>query len=465
MLHNNINTGPDVILSSSKIIRSRQFLEKKKPAPGSTGGGRKKSTAKKPAPVKGRSGSKKDKQRMESTEPPSEMRDEDDSASSSDRTASHNTEENESGKEKGPIEQEQSASIETGADDHGEEDIPETNDQEVAENIVRRIMEEIDLQAHKAAEVYKRYSPGTPKSQLQLLVLDILAVKKGEFIDEVARLEAVREQQNITHSPRHEDVDSQNPGDKSPLADQAINKTDDRLEPLFTDNLESDQVRDSEPPVTEEKFKSLIQEFVNTAVKPWKKKIKKVVVQTIKMAETTRDDLVKANDWITKVEVNYRDDSVLYDAHLKRTVALEDTTSKLVDDLERFQGKTEQRLTKVDEDLGRSSTEAGSTLDMVTSLEEKNASLAERNDKIEADLKAVTEQVNELINAKLAVDKAVEEANAQAAKELQDALDEETRKTKEAPRLCDANLAKRARNPRRLPPLRFRQHERGKFLQ
>ncbi|XP_047329618.1 UPF0134 protein MPN_138-like [Impatiens glandulifera] len=130
------------------------------------------------------------------------------------------------------------------------------------------------------------------------------------------------------------------------------------------------------------------------------------------MAETTRNDLGKANERITEVEVNYRDDSVLYDAHLKRTIALENTSSKLVDDLERFQGKTEQRLTKVDEDLGRSSTEAGSTLDRVTSLEEKNASLEERNDKLEADLKAVTEQVNELIKAKLAADKAVEEANA-----------------------------------------------------
>ncbi|XP_047340112.1 uncharacterized protein LOC124943677 [Impatiens glandulifera] len=429
MLHNNINTGLTVILPSSKIIRSRQFLEKKKPAPSSTGGRRKKSAAKKPAPVKGRSGSKKDKQPIEFADPPSETRDEDDLASSSDRTTSDNTEENLSGKEKGPIEQEQSASIEleeTGADDSGEENVPVNNDQEVAETIVRRIMEKIDLQAHAASEVYKRYVAGTPKSKLQLLVLDILAVKKGELIDEVARLEAVREQQNTTHSPRHEDVDGQNPGDKSPLTDQAINETDDRSEPPFIDNLESDQVRDSEPVVTEERVKSLIQEFVNDAVNPWKKKAKRVAVQAFRMAETTRDDLGKANERITSVETNYRDEC------------------SLVDDLERFQEKTEQRLTKVDEDLGRSSTEVGSTLDRVISVEEKNASLEERNTKFEADLKAVTEQVNELIKVKLAADKAVEEANAQAAKELQDALDEQNRTQKEAPQ-SDANFNERLR--------------------
>ncbi|XP_047306241.1 uncharacterized protein LOC124909621 [Impatiens glandulifera] len=263
----------------------------------------------------------------------------------------------------------------------------------------------------------ERYIPGTPKSQLQLLVLDILAVKKEEFIDEVARLEAVREQKATTQSPTFETGDGQNPGDQSPLADPAINETDERTETPFTDPRASVQTRDSESAVTEERVKSLIQEFVNDAVKPWKKKAKRVAVQAFKMAETTRNDLGKANERITKVEVNYRDDNVLYDVHLRRTVALEDTTSKLVDDLER-----------------------------VISLEEKNASLEERNTKLEANLKAVTEQVNELIKAKLAADKAVEKANAQAAKELQDALDEETWKTKEAPRLSDAELAERARN-------------------
>ncbi|XP_047313894.1 uncharacterized protein LOC124917527 [Impatiens glandulifera] len=358
----------------------------------------------------------------------------------------------------------------------------------------------------------ERYIPGAPKSQLQLLVLELLAVKKGEFIDEVARLEAVREQQNTTHSPTLEDVDGHNPGDKSPPADRTIDITDDRTEPPLTDNLESDQDRDSEPAITEGKVTTIINEFANTMVRPWKKKIKKVVIQTIKLAETTRDDLVKANERITSVETNYGEADVRYGDHLKRTIALEEMTPKLADDLksvnqrvvelERSQEKTEKQLTKVDEDLGRSSAQNGSTLDRVESLEKKNASLEERNDKLEADLKAVTEQVNELINAKIAADKAVEEANAHAAKKLQDALDEQNRTQKEAPRSnakfnerlrilttknpelaksiaareakeakrfnlrnkCSTNMQKLTRRPRRLPPLRLRQHENGKFL-
>ncbi|XP_047314060.1 actin cytoskeleton-regulatory complex protein PAN1-like [Impatiens glandulifera] len=97
---------------------------------------------------------------------------------------------------------------------------------------------------------------------------------------------------------------------------------------------------------------------------------------------------------------------------------------------------------------GHSSVWAGMMIDAERREREwkKNASLEKRNEKLEADLKAVTEQVNELMKAKLAADTAVEEANARAAKDIQDALDEETRKAKEAPRLSEADLDERARN-------------------
>ncbi|XP_047340275.1 uncharacterized protein LOC124943832 [Impatiens glandulifera] len=529
MLHNNINTGPGVLLSSSKIIRSRKFLEKKQPASGSSGGRIKKAAAKKPAPVKGGPGGKKDKEPIVFTEPPSETRDEEDSAFTSDRTASQKSDENPSDKE-GPIEEKQSATsldnvgaaaslenTDAGADGRGEEEVPADNDQKMAEKIVRKVLEEIHLQAKKAAQAYsewflircnkffkhvlpdlttgqrferileieedvirltnvedpneamdrhaiveprarlqkltahirklsERYVAGAPKAKLQLLVLDILKVKKGEFIDEIERLEAVRRQRDTTYSPRLETDDGQNRGDTPPLADPVINETDERTETPFTGPLETNQPGDSESVVTEERVKTLIQEFAKRKVRPWKRKIKKAALQTIKLSKTTRDDLVKADARITEIEADYRDDTILHNEHLKRTEDLEDKTSKMLDDLERFQEKTDQRLTKVDEDLGRSSTKVGSTLDRVTYLEKKNASLEERNDKLEADLKALTEQVTELINAKLNADKAVEEANARAAKDIQDALDEETRKAKEAPRLTDEEIAVRAQN-------------------
>ncbi|XP_047320580.1 uncharacterized protein LOC124924611 [Impatiens glandulifera] len=341
-------------------------------------------------------------------------------------------------------------------------------------------MEEIDLRAQAAAEVYsewfgyrcnkffKHMLPGLTDGQsfrrLKEIEEDVISLTNAKDPNEAMDRHAIVEpharlpkltvhirklserQRDTAHSPRLETGDGQKRGDTSPLADPVINETDERTDPPFTGPLETDQPGNSEPAVTEERVKSIIQEFSNSKVRPWKRKIKKAAVQTIKLAETTRDDLVKADARITEIEVNYRDDTVLYDAHLKRTVDLENTTSKLVDDLKQFQEKTDQRLTKVDEDLGWSSTEVGSTLDRVTDLEKKNASLEERNDKLEADLKAVTEQVNELMKAKLAADTAVEEANARAAKDIKDALDEETREAKEAPRLSEADLDERARN-------------------
>ncbi|XP_047309799.1 uncharacterized protein LOC124913248 [Impatiens glandulifera] len=260
--------------------------------------------------------------------------------------------------------------------------------------------------------------------------------------EEVARLETepVHQETSNSSKPSPRDDGGQNPIDKeiaSPPQDQSINMTDVRIETPLTDNRASAQAGDSEPAITEESVKTLIEEFFNDAVRPWKKKLKKAAVQAVKIAETTKDDLGEAVKQITSIETNYGNTNQLYDGHLDRTKALEDMTPKLVDDLasvsqkvanlERSQEKTDQKLTKVEEDLAQSSAQAGSTLERLIILEEKNTTLEEKNAKLEADLKAVTEQVAELISAKLAADKEAEEANDLAAKKLQDALDEQTR--------------------------------------
>ncbi|XP_047312512.1 uncharacterized protein LOC124915797 [Impatiens glandulifera] len=351
MLHHNINTGPGVLLPSSKIIRSKQFREKKQPTPGSTGGRKKKSTAKTPSPVKDKSGGT-DKQPRESAKPQFETRDEEESASTSDRTGSQKTDENPSDRE-GPFEEDQSAT---------------------------------------SLDNAERHVAGTPKAKLQLLVLDKLEIKKGEFTEEIDRLDAVHRQRETAHSPRLETNDGQNRGETPPLADPVINETDERTKTPFTGPFETDRPGDTEPVVTEEKVKTLIQEFANSKVRPWKRKIKKVARQTILLAEKTRDDLVKAEVRITDIEDDYRNDTVLHNDHLQQTEDLEDKTSRMVDDMGRFERETEQQLTKVDEDLGRSCNEAASTLNKVISLEEKNASLEDRNTQLEANLKALTEQ-------------------------------------------------------------------------
>ncbi|XP_047327419.1 inner centromere protein-like [Impatiens glandulifera] len=307
----------------------------------------------------------------------------------------------------------------------------------------RARLQKLTVRIQKLTE---RYVAGTPKAKLQLLVLEMLEVRKGEFLDEIKQIDAVRGQQNTPHSPAPETDDGQNRSATPPLGDPVINETDERTGTPFTEQLETDQPGVSEPGVTEERVKSLIQEFADSTVQPLQEKIKKAVRQTLLFAEKTRDDLVKAEDRITVIENEYRDDVVLHNEHYQQTEDLEDKTSRIVDDMDRFERETEQRFKEVDEDLGRSRNEVGSTLDRVTDLEKKNARLEDRNDKLEADLKALTEQVNELINAKINADIAVEEANARAAKEVQDALDEETRRVKEASRLSKEEIAERERN-------------------
>ncbi|XP_047326915.1 uncharacterized protein LOC124930630 [Impatiens glandulifera] len=412
MLHYNINTGPGVILPSSKIIRSRQFKERKnnRTASDSTGARRKKVDAKKASPVKEKSGSKQNKQSVESADPRFETPNEEDSASTTNRTASQNTEEDLSGKGKGPMVEVQSASLEnadTGIDGLGEEDVHTNDDtQEMAENIVSRIM---DKSTSKLARRPKYFVNG---SGTDINYSTNKCYWERELTDEVARLEAEPEHQDTPNPPSPRDDGGQNPIDKeiaSPPADQTINITDDRTEPPLTDLRASAQTGNLESAVTEERVKTLIEEFVNDAVKPWKRKIKKAAVQAIKITETTKDDLGEAVKRITSVETNYSNTDQLYGSHLDRTKDLEDMTPKLVDDLdsvsktvaemERSQETTGQRLTKVEEDLAQSVAHAGSTLDRVIILENKNATLEEKNTKLEADLKAVTEQVGELIEA------------------------------------------------------------------
>ncbi|XP_047320083.1 stress response protein NST1-like [Impatiens glandulifera] len=69
----------------------------------------------------------------------------------------------------------------------------------------------------------------------------------------------------------------------------------------------------------------------------------------------------------------------------------------------------------------------GTTLDRVSELEKKNVDLV-------AELKALSEQVAELLRVKMNADAAAVAADAETAKRVQDALDAEASKEKEAPR-------------------------------
>ncbi|XP_047335630.1 myosin heavy chain, fast skeletal muscle-like [Impatiens glandulifera] len=210
-----------------------------------------------------------------------------------------------------------------------------------------------------------------------------------------------------------------------------------------TDQQVSLQTGDSVSAVTEDRVNDLIEEFVNAAILPWQKKIKETATRSIEMIESTNKELQTAVGRITSVEDKYNMTDLLYSDNTNRTKALEAVTKKLEADLaltrqkvsmtELNQLSTDQKLKKIDGDLAQSGVQAGSTLERVAMLEEKHA-------KTEVDLKAVNEQLAEMIAAKLAADKALEEANELAAQKIQDALDEQTRLQKETAEE-DANLA------------------------
>ncbi|XP_047312511.1 neurofilament heavy polypeptide-like [Impatiens glandulifera] len=111
---------------------------------------------------------------------------------------------------------------------------------------------------------------------------------------------------------------------------------------------------------------------------------------------------------------------------------LEDTTSEIKENFDRLERETDERLTEVTKDL------VGTTLGRVSELEKKNEGL-------EAELKALSAQVAELLKAKINADTAVVEANARAAQEVQDALDNEARKAKDPPQLTEEERAERVR--------------------
>ncbi|XP_047306197.1 calponin homology domain-containing protein DDB_G0272472-like [Impatiens glandulifera] len=114
-------------------------------------------------------------------------------------------------------------------------------------------------------------------------------------------------------------------------------------------------------------------------------------------------------------------EAALCSKHVKRTAILEDLTSELKENFGRLERETDQRLAEVADDL------VGTTLGRVTELEKKNEGL-------EAELKALSEQVAELLRVKMTADAAAVAADAQTAKRVQDALDAEAGKEKEAPR-------------------------------
>ncbi|XP_047320504.1 uncharacterized protein LOC124924523 [Impatiens glandulifera] len=432
---------------------------RKQPALGSTGG-RKKKSGKKSAPAKEKAGSK-GKEKIVFSEPPSQT-EEEESASTSGRTESEKTDDerpndeglsglspDNTGTGENPENDE--------ADVEGSEE-EEEEDQTKADTIARRLLEVITLRAEKVGDIYREWHeyrftklykhilPGfteeecfkrmkeiedivmsltnaktihkalgrtviiRPRAQLQKLTVRIRKIKeryeeetledtltplvlerlekaREELEEEIERLEVMYRQREIPHSPAPRIDKGQTHGATPPRANPVINEINEGTETPFTAQQQAEQIGASELGITEERVKFLLREFADSAVRPLEERMTRTVNLALRFANNTRHTLLMADDRISQVEADYR----------------------------------------------------------VSVLEKKNAGLKDRNEKLEADLKALTAQVDELIKAKMNADVAVVEANEKAAKKVQDALNEETRLAKEPPQLTEEEIAERER--------------------
>ncbi|XP_047342789.1 myosin heavy chain, clone 203-like [Impatiens glandulifera] len=457
------------------------------PAPGSKGG-RKKKAGKKAAPTKEKTESK-GKEKITFSEPPQPM-EEEESASGSERSESEKTDDERSGNEEehsgrspdnaGPdANPETTEGGEEGGNERGNEEEKEDEEAE-ADRIALKLLKGTERRAGKIEEIYrewhehrfgKRYRhilPGytdeesfqrlkevedvvmdltksdtieevlnrtyllRPRAQLQKLtvrirkvteryeevasedtltplVLERLEKARGDLIQEIDRLEAMYGQREIPVYTAPRIDTSPDHCLTLPRANSASDESDERADPPLTGQSPLIQPEVSESDFTKEWVESRlqgfedstkewvdsrIQEFEDSAVQPLRERFQRTVGSTLKFANTTRHLLDRTEERFSEIDEDQREEAVLRSKHLKRTVA---------------------------EDL------VGTTLRRVSDLEKKNEGL-------EAELKALSEQVTELLNAKINADTAAIEADARATKKVQDALDDEARKEKEAPR-------------------------------
>ncbi|XP_047309886.1 cingulin-like [Impatiens glandulifera] len=315
-----------------------------------------------------------------------------------------------------------------------------TNSNTIEEVLHRTYLLKPQVQLRKLTtrirKITEEFEEVGPEDTLTPRVLERLEKAKGDLIQEIDRLEAIYSQREIPvyTAPRIETSPDHCP--TPPRENAASKESDERADPLLTGQSPPTQPEVSESDFTKEwvegrlqrfeastteRIDSRIQEFEDSAVQPFKDRFQRIVCSALKFADTTRYLLNNTRDRLSEIDEDQQEEAALRSKYFKRTVILEDTTSELKEDFGRLERETDQRLAEVAQDL------VGTTLGRVSELEKKNAGL-------EDELKALSAQVTELLQAKINADAAAIEANAQAAKKVQDELDAEASKEKEAPR-------------------------------
>ncbi|XP_047320485.1 myosin-11-like [Impatiens glandulifera] len=267
-------------------------------------------------------------------------------------------------------------------------------------------------------------------------VLARLEKAKGELTQEIERLEAICSRMKIpVYTPPQ--IDTFPEHCPTPPQENAASKdSDERADPNltgqspppepevpasdFTKEWVEDRLQKLEAS-TSELIDNRIQEFEDSAVQPFKDRSQRIFGSALQFADATRSLLVRNQERFLEIGEDLQEEAAQRNKYVQRTEILEDLTSDLKKDFDRLERETDQRLTSMNDDL------VDTTLQRVSELEKTNVGLV-------ADLKALSEQVAELLKAKVNADAAAIAADAETAKRIQDALDAEMSKEKEAPR-------------------------------
>ncbi|XP_047324739.1 uncharacterized abhydrolase domain-containing protein DDB_G0269086-like [Impatiens glandulifera] len=257
-------------------------------------------------------------------------------------------------------------------------------------------------------KITEKFEEVGPEDTLTPRVLERLEKAKGDLIQEIDRLEAMYSHREIPVYTALRIETSPDHCPTPPRENAASEESDERADPLLTGQSPLTQPEVSESDFTKEwvesrlqrfedstteRVDSRIQEFEDSAVQPLRERFQRTVGSALKFANTTWQLLEGTKERFSEIDEDQQEEAVLRSKLLKRTMILEDTTSEIKQDFGRLERETDQRLAEVAEDL-----------------------------------------VAEMLNAKINADAAAVEADAQATKKVQDELDAEARKEKEAPR-------------------------------
>ncbi|XP_047309945.1 calponin homology domain-containing protein DDB_G0272472-like [Impatiens glandulifera] len=216
-------------------------------------------------------------------------------------------------------------------------------------------LRKLTTRIRKITEEFKAVGP---EDTLTPRVLERLEKAKGDLIQEIDRLEAICSQRKIPVYTATRIETSPDHCTTPPRENAASKESDERADPKPTGQSPSSQPEVSASDFTKEwvegrlqrledstaeRIDSRIQEFEDSAVQPFKERSQRIVGSALKFADTTRYLLNRNQERISEMDEDLQEEAALRSKYVKRTAILEDLTSELKKDFDRFERETDQR--------------------------------------------------------------------------------------------------------------------------